>query len=85
MFGNFSGVGTPGWSLAVSGNAGAACPDAVEEGNTMPHGRRKSTTAPAALEDFVNLPYRLEVFPNDDGVFVVRYPELLGCITQVER
>ncbi len=37
------------------------------------------------LEEYLNLPYRLEVTPSEHGGYVVRYPELLGCVTQVER
>jgi predicted RNase H-like HicB family nuclease len=36
------------------------------------------------VKDYLRLPFRLEIVP-DDGVFVVRYPELPGCITQVEH
>lgn len=37
------------------------------------------------LEEYLALPYRLEITPSEHGGFVVRYPELLGCVTQVER
>ncbi|MBA2276573.1 MAG: toxin-antitoxin system HicB family antitoxin [Chloroflexia bacterium] len=40
---------------------------------------------PKTLEQYLALPYRLEITPSEHGGFVVRYPELLGCVTQVER
>ena len=34
------------------------------------------------IEYYMNLPYRLEVQPDpDEGGFVIRYPDLPGCIT----
>ena len=37
------------------------------------------------LEYYMELPYRLEITPDtDEGGYVVRYPELPGCITSGE-
>ena len=52
--------------------------------------RRKSESASVAdasrtVEKYAAMPYRLEITPGDRGYFVVRYPDLPGCITQVER
>ena len=34
------------------------------------------------IEYYMNLPYRLEILPDpDEGGFVVRYPDLPGCIS----
>lgn len=34
------------------------------------------------VEYYMNLPYRLEILPDpDEGGYVVRYPDLPGCIT----
>jgi predicted RNase H-like HicB family nuclease len=34
------------------------------------------------LEYYMNLPYRPELLPDpDEGEYVVRYPDLPGCIT----
>ncbi len=34
------------------------------------------------IEEYMNLPYRMEIIPDpDEGGFVVRYPELSGCMT----
>ena len=34
------------------------------------------------LDYYMNLPYRLELLPDpDEGGYVVRYPDLPGCIT----
>jgi antitoxin HicB len=38
-----------------------------------------------SLEEYLALPYRLEIVPDEHGGYVVRYPELPGCMTQVER
>lgn len=40
---------------------------------------------PQTVETYAALPYRLEIAPGEHGCFVVRYPDLPGCITQVER
>ncbi len=40
---------------------------------------------PRTLEQYLALPYRLEITPSEHGGFVVRYPELLGCVTQAAR
>lgn len=37
------------------------------------------------LNDCLALSYRLEVIPGEHGEYVVQYPELLGCMTQVRR
>ena len=37
------------------------------------------------IEEYMALPYRLEIVPDpDEGGFVVSYPELPGCITCAE-
>ena len=37
------------------------------------------------IEDFINLPYRFEVVPDvEEGGFVIRYPDLPGCISTGE-
>ena len=34
------------------------------------------------IEYYISLPYRLEILPDpDEGGYVVRYPDLPGCIT----
>ena len=34
------------------------------------------------LNDYMNMPYRMEIVEDkDEGVYVVSYPELPGCIT----
>jgi predicted RNase H-like HicB family nuclease len=34
------------------------------------------------IEDYINLPYRLEIIPDThEGGYVVTYPDLQGCIT----
>lgn len=40
---------------------------------------------PMSFEEYLALPYRLEIVPDEYGGYVVRYPELPGCATQVER
>lgn len=50
--------------------------------------RRTATaaaTAPTTLEDYLALPYRLEIIPGEQGGIVVGYPDLPGCFTQVQR
>lgn len=47
--------------------------------------RSQRSAEPKTLEDFLGLPYRLEISQGEFGAFVVRYPELQGCITQVEN
>lgn len=32
----------------------------------------------------LNAPFRFEVIPDEAGGFVIIYPDLLGCMTQVE-
>lgn len=44
----------------------------------------KDVTMPKTLDDYLALPYRMEITPGDHGGYVVNYPDLLGCITQVE-
>ena len=42
--------------------------------------RRKQ--AVKRIDHYMSLPYRLEILPDtDEGGFVVRYPELPGCVT----
>lgn len=41
--------------------------------------------SPQTLQEYEALPYRLEMTPGEHGAYVVRYPDLPGCITQVER
>ena len=47
--------------------------------------RNQSDAPSRTLEELIALPYRLEIIPgqHNEGL-VVRYPELPGCITQVE-
>ena len=34
------------------------------------------------IDEYMSLPYRLEIVPDlEEGGFVARYPELPGCIT----
>lgn len=40
---------------------------------------------PTSLADFLALPYQLEIMGDGTGTFVVSYPELPGCFTQIER
>jgi predicted RNase H-like HicB family nuclease len=36
------------------------------------------------LEDYLNQPYPFEVIASEDGGYVIRFPDLPGCITQTE-
>lgn len=37
------------------------------------------------IEEYMALPYRLEIYPDpDEGGFVGTYPELPGCLTSGE-
>lgn len=36
------------------------------------------------LVHYLSLPYRLEVVESEHGDYVVSYPELPGCLTQVD-
>ena len=37
------------------------------------------------LEEYMALPYRLEIIPDsDEGGFVVAYPDLKGCLSSDE-
>ena len=47
--------------------------------------QRKERPVPKTLKEYLNLPYRLEVTKGEHGGWVVRYPELVGCVTQVRR
>jgi antitoxin HicB len=39
----------------------------------------------ASLQDALSRDYRFDVIADEDGGFVIRFPDLPGCITQVER
>lgn len=52
---------------------------------TNKRARRTAPPAPTSLDEYLALPYRLEVIGDGSGSFVVSYPELPGCFTQVER
>lgn len=41
-------------------------------------------TTPVTLDDYLALPYRMEIIPDDQGYFFINYPDLPGCMTQVE-
>src|SRR5579875_3536314 len=43
----------------------------------------KETTR-RTVEDYMALPYRIELIPSEDGGYVVLMPELPGCISQGE-
>ncbi len=45
----------------------------------------KNQPVPRVIGDYLALPYRLEITQREHGSFVVRYPDLPGCVTQVER
>lgn len=49
--------------------------------------KQTGTAAPApdSLEDYLALPYRLEIIGDGEGTFLVRYPELPGCFTQIDN
>ena len=36
------------------------------------------------IEYYMNLPYRIEIIPDDEGGFTALYPELPGCITTAD-
>ena len=36
------------------------------------------------LEEYMKLPYRMEVVPDGEGGYVVSFPELRGCLTSGE-
>ncbi len=40
--------------------------------------------APRSLDDFLALAYPFEALTDPDGGYVVRFPDLPGCITQIE-
>lgn len=40
---------------------------------------------PKTLAEYLALPYRLEVIPGEHNEYLVHYPELPGCMTQVQR
>ncbi len=40
--------------------------------------------SPVTLDDYLALPYRMEIVPDDQGYFFINYPDLPGCMTQVE-
>jgi antitoxin HicB len=40
-------------------------------------------TIPKAIEDYLRLPYRLIIIPDDEG-YGVEVPELPGCYTHAE-
>lgn len=46
---------------------------------------REEHPVPETMEDYLSLPYRLEISQGDHGSYVVRYPDLPGCVTQVVR
>lgn len=50
-----------------------------------PRSRSSRDTTPRTLQDYLDIPYRLEIVPGGYGNFVVSYPELPGCVTQVKR
>lgn len=33
------------------------------------------------LNEYLKIPYRLEIIPDEEGGFVASYPELPGCVT----
>ena len=33
------------------------------------------------LKEYMSLPYRVEIVQNEDGGYVVSFPELKGCLT----
>lgn len=43
-----------------------------------------TTKASRALGDYLNQQYRFNVIADEDGGYVVEFPDLPGCITQVE-
>lgn len=47
--------------------------------------RRSASPSPRSLEEYLVLPYRLEISGDGANGFVVSYPELPGCFTQVEQ
>lgn len=36
------------------------------------------------MDQYLTLPYRMAITPGDQGGYIVNYPDLLGCITQVD-
>jgi antitoxin HicB len=46
--------------------------------------RIQANAPPATLDDYLALPYRLEIVGDGSETFVVSYPELPGCFSQVE-
>lgn len=47
--------------------------------------RNEVRRAPSTLDDYLALPYPLEIVQGEYGSYVVRYPDLPGCVTQVKR
>ena len=37
-----------------------------------------------SLNEYLSLPYRLEIYPDPESGFVASYPDLLGCLTYGE-
>jgi len=46
---------------------------------------KTASPAPITLDDYLGVPYQLELVGDGSGTFVVSYPELPGCFTQIER
>jgi antitoxin HicB len=42
------------------------------------------SASPRTLQDYLSLPYRFDVVPDPEGGYVIEYPDLPGCMTQVE-
>ncbi len=45
---------------------------------------RDAATMEREVERYMALPYRVELIPSVDGGFVVRIPDLPGCLSQGE-
>jgi len=37
------------------------------------------------LEEYMKMPYRMEILPDEEGGYVVSFPELKGCLTSGEN
>src|SRR5215208_2973780 len=48
----------------------------------MPRGRSDVPAVPKTVEEYIEQGYLLEIGRGDQGSFVVRYPDLPGCVSQ---
>ena len=37
------------------------------------------------IEEYMKLPYKMEIVPDEEGVYVVSFPELPGCLSTGDK